>query len=361
MRAGPSSLKKVARMTSNLTPAYAKFGSPEHRAAERPHDRTLRTGTRRHAVSGAGPAERTTGSYQSPEPDQVPSSGPQTPPTITDIRNPTGYATSTDGPTTPSTCSLPATTGLPVGGNGPDRPGHPSSVKLYVALGDSMSIDVYAGGPGRGAASLLYRNRDAEFPDWAGRDLASRGYTALDLTYDGATTTGVLQRQLPLLDRHPDLVTLTMGGNDLMGAYGDTTAAEAVIRGVAQRGEQILDHLTSRPGTAPRLVVTTVYDPSDGTGALPGGALPAWPDGPHLVTALNSVLTDLAARHDAMVADVHAHFHGHGATAGDPGQPDPRPANRDLWFCGVIEPNAWGAHEIRRTWWETLDRTGGLP
>ncbi len=232
---------------------------------------------------------------------------------------------------------------------------------LYVALGDSMSIDVYAGGPGRGAASLLHRNRDADFPDWAGRDLATRGYAVLDLTYDGATTAGVLEQQLPRLDRRPDLVTITMGGNDLMGAYGDAAAAEAVVRTVAERGERILGALATGPGGLPRTVLTTVYDPSDGTGAVPGGTLPPWPDGPRMVRALNAALTTLAGRHGAVVADLHAHFLGHGSTAGDPGQPDPRPANRDLWFCGVIEPNAWGAHEIRRVWWETLERAGWLP
>jgi len=228
---------------------------------------------------------------------------------------------------------------------------------LYAALGDSMSIDVYAGGPGRGATSLLHRNRDADFPDWAGRDLRSRGYDLLDLTYDGATSAGVLDRQLPGLDRSPDLVTLTMGGNDLMGAYGDGAAAEAVIRAVAERGEALLTRL---PGSA-RVVVTTVYDPSDGTGAVPGGGLPPWPDGPRLVAELNDALTGLAARHGAVVADVHAHFLGHGSAVGDPGQPHPRPADRDLWYCGVIEPNAWGAHEIRRTWWRALEDAGWLP
>ena len=44
---------------------------------------------------------------------------------------------------------------------------------VYAALGDSMSIDDYAGGPGRGAASLLWRNRDDDFPAWAGRDLTA--------------------------------------------------------------------------------------------------------------------------------------------------------------------------------------------
>ncbi len=228
---------------------------------------------------------------------------------------------------------------------------------LYAALGDSMSIDIYAGGPGRGATSLLHRNRDNDFPDWAGRDLAGLGYEVLDLTADGATTHGVLDQQLPRLDRRADLVTLTVGGNDLMGAYGRTQAAEEVIRAVAERGEEIVSRLAA---ASARLMVSTVYDPSDGTGAVPGGGLPPWPDGPRLVRALNAVLTALAGRHGALVADVHGHFRGHGSAAGDPGQPDPRPANRDLWYCGVIEPNAWGAHEIRRVWWETLEGAGAL-
>jgi hypothetical protein len=48
----------------------------------------------------------------------------------------------------------------------------------YAALGDSLSINDYAGGPGRGAASLLWRNRDGDFPAWAGRDLTVRDPTA---------------------------------------------------------------------------------------------------------------------------------------------------------------------------------------
>jgi hypothetical protein len=137
----------------------------------------------------------------------------------------------------------------------PDKTG--GVTLLYTTLGDSMSIDIYAGGPGRGATSLLHTNRDADFPDWAGRDLASRGYEVLDLTADGATTADVLEWQLPPLPSSADLVTLT-------GAVGD------------------------------------------------------------------------------------------------PGQPDPRPADRRLWHCGVIEPNAWGAHEIRCTWWRAIEQAGWL-
>jgi hypothetical protein len=104
-----------------------------------------------------------------------------------------------------------------------------------------------------------------------------------------------------------------------------------------------------------------VYDPSDGTGEIPTAGLPAWPDGCRLVAELNQVLTALAARHGAAVADVHRRFLGHSTAAGDPAQTDPRPANRRLWYCGVIEPNAWGAAEIRRAWWDTLADTANAP
>ena len=227
--------------------------------------------------------------------------------------------------------------------------------KLYAAIGDSMSIDVYAGGPGRGAASLLHRNRDTDFPDWTGRDLHTHGYDALDLTSDGATTVGVLNQQVPRLDRRADVVTITMGGNDLMTAYGDSVAGEAVIEHVTTLGDNILRRLRPAVGT---IVLTTVYDPSDGTGAVPSNVLPPWRDGPRLVRALNTALAGLAQQHGALLADVHARFLGHGSAAGDPGQPHPRPDGKNLWYCGVIEPNAWGAHEIRRTWWDCLETAG---
>jgi hypothetical protein len=71
----------------------------------------------------------------------------------------------------------------------------------YVALGDSISIDEYAGGPGRGAASLLFRNRDDDFPAWRGRELATvrpeLGFWLLAV--DGGTARTLLDVQLPAL------------------------------------------------------------------------------------------------------------------------------------------------------------------
>jgi hypothetical protein len=32
-------------------------------------------------------------------------------------------------------------------------------------------------------------------------------------------------------------------------------------------------------------------------------------------------------------------------------QPDARPRDRGLWYCRLIEPNAWGASQIRASFW----------
>jgi lysophospholipase L1-like esterase len=226
---------------------------------------------------------------------------------------------------------------------------------LYVALGDSMSIDDYAGGVGRGAASLLYRNLDTDFPDWAGRDLANAGFTALQLARDGATTINVLRNQLPRVTAQPALITITMGGNDLLSCYGDDEAAAAAVERVRAVGEGVLVRLRRLSGASCRIVIGTVYDPSDGSGRVPGSGLADWPRGPHWIRSLNATLADLAQRHQAVVADLHGHFHGHGVTSGNPAQTYPRPATRDMWYSGVVEPNAWGAHEIRSVWWRAIN------
>jgi len=237
---------------------------------------------------------------------------------------------------------------------------------VYAALGDSMSIDDYAGGPGRGAASLLWRNRDHDFPAWAGRDLTTHDPTAhlALLASDGATSTTVVREQLGRLRRlgiPPTMATVTMGGNDLLLAYGDTTAARQAIGTVVDNGRLVLAGLRALMGPQAPIVVATVYDPSDGSGDADRLGLPAWPQALELLAELNRSLGALAAEHGALVADVHARFLGHGLAAGDPAQPAARPPHRGLWYCGLIEPNAWGASEIRAAFWDTLAFEGMKP
>jgi len=116
---------------------------------------------------------------------------------------------------------------------------------VYAGLGDSMSIDDYAGGPGRGAASLLWRNRDHDFPAWAGRELTAGDPTArlALLASDGATSTTVAHQQLDRLGRLEltrTLATVTTGGNELLAAYSDHGAARRAIGMVIDNGRLVL-------------------------------------------------------------------------------------------------------------------------
>ncbi|SOD97937.1 GDSL-like Lipase/Acylhydrolase family protein [Blastococcus haudaquaticus] len=227
-----------------------------------------------------------------------------------------------------------------------------------MALGDSISIDDYSGGPGRGGASLLFANQDEDFPEWRGRDLRTLhpGMAFSLLATDGATTRTLLQTQLPrlrALGLRPTLVTVTIGGNDLLGAYGNTEAARAVIAGVRAAVDLAMAEL-ARTAPAARIVVGTVYDPSDGTGNAERLGLPPWPDAVAAIGELNDSLRAVAAEHGAAVAEIAESFRGHGLLAGDPSRREARPAERDLWFCNLIEPNAWGAGGVRAALWAAV-------
>ena len=243
----------------------------------------------------------------------------------------------------------------------------------YLALGDSMSIDLYpaldagetdvavalersaeAGGVAAlGAASQLVANDDARWPEFAGRDLQtlSPGVAAQTLAADGATIGDLFSEQLPLVDGGggPTLVTLTLGGSDLLGAFGGVAGAArmaAAVRDIVQAYSHCVGELARRLPDA-TLVLTTVCDPTDGTGQAPGlvvgrAALPLAE-----LAALNAHIRQLAARTPgARLADAHAHFMGHGATAPE--------AERWYWRRSVVEPSVVGASELRRVWLEAL-------
>jgi lysophospholipase L1-like esterase len=229
-------------------------------------------------------------------------------------------------------------------------------VSCYVALGDSISIDDYAGGPGCGGASLLARNRDEDFPAWRRHDLADLPFHLF--AADGATSRTLLDQQLPRLEHsleRPTVVTVTIGGNDVLGWYGDTDGAVRASDLAVTRTGEALDRLVRLVPDA-RIVLGTVYDPSDGSADAASVGLPPWPEVVDVLDRLNGSLRDLAAKRGADVAEVHQKFLGHGLAAGNPGQTEARPADRNLWYRNVIEPNAWGASAVRAAFWEALGR-----
>lgn len=240
----------------------------------------------------------------------------------------------------------------------------------YVALGDSMSLDRYptldledrgvvpaSGERPIGAASLLHRNDDDLWPEFAGRDLAHRlgRVRKLDVCIDGGTIGDVLGRQLerihPRVRETTILVTVTAGGNDLLGALferGVDGLIRSTTEGIRRYGRLADAVREAFPGAL--IVLTTVYDPTDGTGNLPGlsdvlGRLPM----EHL-DRFNDAVREAAETHrDTVLADVHGHFLGHGVSADED--------DRWYWLPNPIEPAARGASEIRRIW---LDAVGTL-
>ena len=244
----------------------------------------------------------------------------------------------------------------------------------YVALGDSMSIDLYpaldagetdvvvaleriaeAGTVAPlGAASLLHRNDDARWPEEQGADLVSYfpGIALHNLAADGATIGDVFGEQMPQLDESDEhtLVTITVGGNDLLSAFANRprrSLLESIARDVAEAFEFLLDSVRrARPNAL--ILLTTIYDPSDRLGRIPGvlegaGAMPL-----PVLDGLNERIRTLARGTPGVrLADVYAHFLGHGASVPQ--------EDRWYWRRSLVEPNAQGAHEIRRVWRDALD------
>ena len=230
----------------------------------------------------------------------------------------------------------------------------------YIALGDSMSIDVYPAEdaelryPGRfstdqlGATSLLMRNDDKFWPEFRGRDLSTRmpGIELTDLTADGGTTESLL-RQVQRIEKSdaPTLVTITAGGNDLLGAIGFATSRADPTDDTFARLRTGIDRVFAvRPRAL--VIVATVYDPTDGTNKMPGFARKLDREAEWL-RDYNDRVRGLASTDQRIrVADVHRHFLGHGLSV---------PVEQQ-WYLreAIIEPNAPGASEIRRLWLEVL-------
>jgi len=238
----------------------------------------------------------------------------------------------------------------------------PAPIARYLALGDSISIDDYAGGPGRGAASLLHRNRDDEFPEFRGRDLVT-GHPEAKLflkAVDGATTRAVLEKQItrvPTDEGGRTVMTLTIGGNDLLLTLqmrGTLLGEDA--DGAIRRIDSIVASMRNRYKDG-LLIVATIYDPTDGVGDLVNPGFPLLRE-LGLFQRVNDGIRAMADGERVFVADVHRHFLGHGNHHADPSNPHHDPADPSGWFTDTIEPNARGASEVRRLFWQVLVGAG---
>jgi lysophospholipase L1-like esterase len=210
----------------------------------------------------------------------------------------------------------------------------------YLALGDSISIDEYpfreTGKRGIGAVSLFHRDLQKIYP----------GLTFEDLTADGATSEDVLRWQLPRAKGTDDeaIVTITAGGNDMLMNLRSPRPPADLVAAMIKRLERIVAEVLARFSGA-RILLGTVYDPSDGTNVLYGEKLDreaGW------LAEFNDAIRRIPNSDPRItLIDIHKHFLGHGLSA---------PENDRWYWSGLIfEPNARGAEEVRRLW---LDAVG---
>lgn len=232
------------------------------------------------------------------------------------------------------------------------------SLNRYVALGDSMSIDEYAGGPNLGAASLLYRNNDELYAEFCGQDLVhfNPSIKFHKAAWDGCTTRQLLfwMNQLPR-STEPTLLTLTIGGNDLLGWLRDGVhTLEAATPLIHDYSSRLIEILTGIHDKYPNsyLLLGNIYDPTDGDGTLQSGE--SMVNGLPILHALNEKTAEIARRYGARLVDIHSHFLGHGMRHGDPLSRHYNPEDTSMWFVFSIEPSARGSSEIRRLFFSAI-------
>ena len=167
----------------------------------------------------------------------------------------------------------------------------------YMALGDSVSAGYGAIPATQGFVYQLYQGGAID-------RLNNTLFCAAAVT--GALSKDVLDYQVPQVKRffsdtgmsYRKVVTLTLGGNDLLQVLGGADPA-AVIAGVYVNLLQILTQLsTDFPGV--RIYVANYYDPGL---PVPGGDL--------LVTALNQAIGGaVAGFSNVVLVDLHGAFEG---------------------------------------------------
>lgn len=236
----------------------------------------------------------------------------------------------------------------------------------YICLGDSMSIDEYpyfdlqVSYPdvtkSVGAGSLLFKNVPDFWPEFNGRDIATLFPDArfANLASDGATTFDYLNDEYLAFVKefHTQFViaTITLGGNDLLQVlhlgWRDLKDLESKVEHILSRYNSVLDQLIKRMPRA-LIIASTIYDPTDGQGELPGAGnireiLP-------MLYATNNGIIESAKKRDVLIVDTYKHFFGHGLSV---------PAEERWYWQNPIEPSAKGASELRRLWLGKLADVG---
>jgi hypothetical protein len=184
------------------------------------------------------------------------------------------------------------------------------SSKTYLALGDSMSIDDYTGVRKGGAVNQFFY-------------VLGKGWLLDDRTFDGCSMATVP------LDGHGDLITLTIGGNDLL-----LNREKYLREGIAdfQREHALLLARIRWENPRALFIIGDIYEP----------AAPITSNERRGLAAANAAIHKNCAQVQAIVAPIHDTFEGRSSEL----------------LCLAIEPTLLGATVIARLFEEIYLRHG---
>jgi lysophospholipase L1-like esterase len=187
--------------------------------------------------------------------------------------------------------------------------------RVYLALGDSISIDQYTGIQGGGAVSQFYGWLKWLGQSWVLDDKTANGYCMSDVS---ASAKG-------------DLITLTIGGNDLLSEQ-DLYLRDR-LGAFAEEHLGLLTGLRSaNPGAF--FIIGNIYAPQT---PLPDRLMRAFDEA-------NSIIATNVQKVGAYLADIRHAFRGH----------------EHDYLCYEIEPSLKGAAVIASLFKDTVLKAGGV-
>lgn len=175
--------------------------------------------------------------------------------------------------------------------------GHGMS-KTYLALGDSMSIDDYTGVEGGGAANQFFR-------------MLGHDWSLDDRTFDGCQMEGVPR------DGRGDLITLTIGGNDLLW-HKEKFLRDGFDEFAAEHRSLLADIRGVNPAAI--IIVGDIYQPAETLSKLEAEGL----------ANANAAIRKNCAAARVCLAGIHETFQG----------------KEEALLCLGIEPTLAGAQQI---------------
>lgn len=182
---------------------------------------------------------------------------------------------------------------LPAGAARADVPWIFSDNTRYMALGDSLAAGYGALPATQGYAYLLYQQ--------GVYDQVTNTLFA-NAAVPGATSGDVLAYQVPpaITRFQPTVVTLSVGGNDLLAILGGADPLQVLGQFQANLGQILCGLRQALPQS--RIYVHNLYDVPEITANVPGGL--------QAILGFNAVIAGVAQACGASVADVYSAFSG---------------------------------------------------